>query len=245
MIIGLCSCNQTTDALVSLDGTHWKLQTLNGSNPVTDSYISLYFRNQQISGFSGCNQYGGQYTQEAGKLQISGIQSTLIGCSKEINDQETVYDAALTKVISYSYNNGKLTCADASGKALLVFQKLPEYAENPADLINTKWRPVSVGGQNIATDMTFTLNFDDKGTMSGIDGPFTYAMQYQAQADNITITGVTATRVTDSTAAEDEEAATFNIASSMIADYRLVNGQLQLFSMRGDKYTIILSPAAK
>ena len=250
-----CSCHGGTEAITttedtitevitSLINTHWKLQSVNGGALVPNSYISLYFRDQKVLGYSGCNRYGGNYSEEPNsKVKFSDVAFSLLGCTKEINDQESNYIQALAKIEIYSFKDSKLTFSDASGQGLLVFLKLHEYNEDPAKLINTKWRPISIGGQTVEKGLNSTLNFDDKGMASGISGPFAYEFSYQAKGDELTRTSQLVKRVTDSTTSQDEQAANYLDALGMVANYRLTNGQLQLFSMRGDKDTIILGPA--
>jgi len=233
----------TTEAITTLTSTHWKLQSIKGVNLLPNSYISLYFRDQQALGYSGCNRYGGHYTEEPdGKFLLSNISYTLIGCAKEINDQEDSFYQALEKTAGYSFKGHKLTINDASGQALLVFIKLPEYAANPAQLINTKWKSVSVGGQSLGKKFQTVLNIDDKLTFSGMDGPFYFEDTFQARDSNLIGTGQMAKRVSDTTTPDEQQSFKVTGALSYVANFRLVNGQLQLFSMRGDADTIVLVP---
>ena len=216
----------TTEVITALDSTHWKLESINGGALVPNSYISLYFRDEKVLGYSGCNQYGGSYSEvSSGKVKFSDVAFTLLGCYKEINDQESSYSQALAKTETYNFENGKLTFADASGKSLLVFQKLPEYTADPAKLINTKWRPISIGGETLNKGLNTTLNFDDKGTASGTAGAFIFEFTYQAKGNELIWTGQLVKRVTDSTTSQDDQAANYTDALGMVANYRLVNGQ--------------------
>ena len=51
IVTGNCSCQQKTSGIDELDGTHWKLQTINGSNLIENYYIGMYFRHEQIMGW--------------------------------------------------------------------------------------------------------------------------------------------------------------------------------------------------
>jgi heat shock protein HslJ len=234
----------TTEAITTLASTHWKLQSINGVNLLPNSYISLYFRDQQVFGLSGANRYDGKYTEEPdGKLKISDTMVTLLlGPSQQINDQEKSYIQAFEKTANYIFKDHKLTINDASGQALLVFIKLPEYPADPAQLINTKWRVLSIGNEAVKKGTTGTIAFDDKGNMSGSDGSFTYNFQYRAQGDELTWGLQTWNVVNGSNVSPDEERNNIIGALPWVANYRLVNGQLQLFSMIGDKGTIVLVP---
>jgi hypothetical protein len=52
-----------------------------------------------------------------------------------------------------------------------------------------------------------------------------------------------AKRVSDTTTSDEPQSFKVTGALSYVANYRLINGQLQLFSMRGDADTIILVPS--
>jgi len=56
----------------NLSGTDWAVTTKNK----TDIGQGLSFKDGDISGFGGCNQFFGDYTQEGGKLTIGALAST-------------------------------------------------------------------------------------------------------------------------------------------------------------------------
>jgi hypothetical protein len=76
-----------------------------------------------------------------------------------------------------------------------------------------------------------------------MDGPFYFEDTFQAKDGNLTGTGQMAKRVSDTTTSDEPQSFKVTGALSYVANYRLINGQLQLFSMRGDADTIILVPS--
>lgn len=245
-VIGCTSCRENTKSHDELDGTHWMLRTIKGANLVENSYISLYFRDGHTWGSSGCNTYAAKYAvASSDKLRFSDGVFTLVACSKEINDQETSYANAFRSVESYQIAGDQLILGDASGQGMLVFGRLPKYAANPAKLVNTKWRLVSVGGTPVDEGLNATLNFDDSGGASGTAGPFKYEFKYQARGDDIWWTEQGVKRVTMAAAPADGEAGHFISALGFAASYRLVNGQLQMYAITGDKDTLVFVPEDK
>lgn len=244
MVISTSSCRQNAGRLNELDGTHWRLQSINGNGLVEGSYISLYFCWGRIRGYSGCNTYGAEYTVESlGKLRFSEGMFTLLACSKEINDQETSYTAAIRTTELYHLEGDKLILSNASGQPQLVFLKLPKYAVNPASLTNTKWRLVAMEGIPVSEDLNATVNFDDSGNAQGSAGPYNFEFKYQAKGDDIWWTTQAAKRVTMATAPTDGEAGHFLSALGCAATYRLVNGQLEIFAITG-KDSLLFEPIA-
>ncbi|MBN1189145.1 MAG: META domain-containing protein, partial [Dehalococcoidales bacterium] len=132
-IQGMTGCTIITDQSPDtaelgeeLDGTQWKLISLDGSQLVPRSYISLYFReNGKIWGFAGCNYFGGDYTASSnGTLGFSELTITLMGCTDEdISDQEKAYLDAITAVASCSLEENHLEMYDDTGRILLVFEQ--------------------------------------------------------------------------------------------------------------------------
>lgn len=71
--------------------------------------LNLNFQDGRASGFSGCNQFNGQYTLEALSLKFSPLASTRMACIEgTAMATEQMFLAALTKVDAYSLKGGKL-----------------------------------------------------------------------------------------------------------------------------------------
>jgi heat shock protein HslJ len=107
-----------------LDGTDWKLTAMNGSAPVAGSSITLKFEQGSATGSAGCNQYRSTYTTNGAKLQFGMTSSTKRAClEQEMNVQETAYLGTLPKVAEYGVSGDRLTLRDASGAALLEYER--------------------------------------------------------------------------------------------------------------------------
>ena len=119
----------------TLIGT-WYLKMIGeqgGTAPVQimNPQITAVFTNQSgIYGFSGCNNYNGQYTLTGqvlpnGKgITISPMVSTLMYCADTANT-ETTYLQILQAAKSYTVNvNQELTITDNLG-SVLVYQRTP------------------------------------------------------------------------------------------------------------------------
>lgn len=125
-LISLAAACATAPATQNLTGTHWKLSTLNGKAPIAaGTPVVLNFDpNNQISGNSGCNSYGGDYTANGSALSFSKVFSTLMACAEQsVNDQEAAFHQALSKVATFEISNGQLNLKEASGTVLLSFSK--------------------------------------------------------------------------------------------------------------------------
>jgi len=98
---------------------------------VLSPQITAVFTNQSgIYGFSGCNNYNGQYTLTGqvlpnGKgINISPLASTMMYCADSTNT-ETTYLQILQAAKSYTVNvNQELTITDRLGN-ILLYQRAP------------------------------------------------------------------------------------------------------------------------
>ncbi len=104
-----------TATLDPLAGTSWVLTELNGQAPVPapdGPAPTLQFRADEAGGSSGCNSYGGPYTQSGGALRFGPLVSTRRACTSEAaNAQEAAYFRALEST----------TRATTSGGALVLY----------------------------------------------------------------------------------------------------------------------------
>jgi heat shock protein HslJ len=78
-----------------LEGTTWRLDALvEGGGP--DGSVSsvleeptLELAGGQVTGDTGCNQFGGSYELEGERLRVGQLDQTLIGCDEALSAQET------------------------------------------------------------------------------------------------------------------------------------------------------------
>ena len=96
---------------VPLAGTSWRLVELNGQPVAGETALTLAFAadEPQVSGFGGCNQFSGSYTQNGASLRIGPLLSTRRACLEPaLNAQETAYFQALESSNRYSVEGGQL-----------------------------------------------------------------------------------------------------------------------------------------
>jgi putative lipoprotein len=75
-----------------------------------------------VSGFSGCNNYNGPYTETAPDgITIGPLASTMKLCDDAINQIEQEYLAAMGNVATYQIDGSTLTLRDADGATQATF----------------------------------------------------------------------------------------------------------------------------
>ena len=95
-----------------LAGTSWRLVELNGQRVAPGGEaLTLQFAadGSSVSGYGGCNQFSGPYTQNGASLQLGPLASTRRACEDPaLNTQETAYFQALESTTRYSIERGHL-----------------------------------------------------------------------------------------------------------------------------------------
>ncbi|MFZ3167649.1 MAG: META domain-containing protein [Candidatus Methanoperedens sp.] len=109
---------------VNINGTTWLLTSLNGSNLLENSNITMTFSDGLIIGFAGCNNYRGKYIAEDSRaIMIFEITSSEQVCQMPIGlmKQEVTYLESLQKAFSYRIIDNYLEVSNAKGETILFF----------------------------------------------------------------------------------------------------------------------------
>ena len=131
----LVGCSRPVETVAppppSLEDTEWVLTLLNGSGLIDGTNITLSFAGGGLSGFAGCNAYGGgpdsgkAIATSDGTLTIPQLAVTVQLCSSPegVMEQEKAYIEALTKAAAYQVFDHRLEIADPSGKVMLGYTR--------------------------------------------------------------------------------------------------------------------------
>jgi heat shock protein HslJ len=225
-----------------LDGTQWELIEINEKDLIEGSYISLYFRNGSIHGSAGCNTYGADYSiEEPYILKMQMPEMTAMACPSPegVLEQEQEYVEALSSTAQYSITGSKLEIYGAENKKMLVFERIPEYPMDPADLVGTSWQFVSMNGDPVLEGLSITLSFDSDSEASGRAGCFDYVLFYTASGDDI---GWGMRNKRDGELPQELEKQALRYTSSVmwVANYCLATDRLELYTSKGD--TLVYEP---
>lgn len=69
-------------ALPFLSGTSWIVVSVNDRAPIAGAVPTVVFAASRVSGFAGCNQFGGSYQFDApsGRFAVRDLGATAMGC---------------------------------------------------------------------------------------------------------------------------------------------------------------------
>jgi len=111
-----------------LEGTEWLLTSLWGKPLLDDTHITLKFGAGRLSGFAGCNSYGGEAESgdsiigNDGALKIGLLEITVMDCRVPagVTGQEQTYVEALRGAATYRLAGDRLEIPDAAGETILI-----------------------------------------------------------------------------------------------------------------------------
>lgn len=222
---------------IALEGSEWVLQELNGSPLIAGSNITLEFAGGEVSGYAGCNAYGGPYTLEAASLAIPQVGMTRRACPEPagVMEQENAFAQALHSSATYTAQGDRLELADSSGQVVLAFARQATANLDPAELVGTAWQ-LTAQGEAAVAGTTITLRFDSATELSGQLGCAAYTGNYQARGDDIGLSFL----AMDYAGCPDPNAPQLTAQESAyldsldwLTDYRLGGRQLEILTAQG------------
>jgi heat shock protein HslJ len=105
----------------SLAGSAWRAVSVDGTSPVDGSEPTLVFTANEVNGTTGCNQFFGGYTYDAGSISITNVGMTMMACEGPISEVEAGYTAALNGATSVTVDDGgQLLLSGSAGEVLFA-----------------------------------------------------------------------------------------------------------------------------
>lgn len=211
-LIALCACGkdsspnpsgQAASTQRALAGTSWKLVSYRGPAggvavpAVPDANAPLEFTaNNTVNGSTGCNGFGGTYTQSGTSLKIELGAMTQIACADPlVSAQESGLVQLFGQVTGFSIDNDTLTLTGTGRTTLLT------YTAGLGGLEGTTWRASGVnnGSGAVATSTLtekLTATFAPNGQFSAFGGCNSLSGTYETSGtDGLTITNLVGTKI--------------------------------------------------
>jgi heat shock protein HslJ len=104
-----------------LAGVTWKVTSFNNNRHAVvgvlgESSLTLSFKDGQVAGSAGCNQFHGKYSTEGNKLQLGPLATTRRACEEPLMTQEREFLAALASAVTWSIEGNVLDMHRADGE---------------------------------------------------------------------------------------------------------------------------------
>ena len=126
-ILSACALVDDPGAPVDLSGTQWQLTSYGepgSETPVVEETEAVlqFEQDNQATGTSGCNSFGGQYQISNGEIAFPEIVATEMACPGEgVMEQEMAYFQALRNADSFELIDDELRIWYNEGEGVLNF----------------------------------------------------------------------------------------------------------------------------
>jgi heat shock protein HslJ len=122
LAISACASEGSSASLIG----SWKLTAYGPVDSpfpaMTDTEAGITFNEDgTVTGTSGCNGFGGEYTVEGDQITFGQITSTLMACEDQIMAQENIVHQVLTGTATYKIEGSTLTLTN--NDMVLVFTR--------------------------------------------------------------------------------------------------------------------------
>ena len=200
LLLSACSTPRA-EASASLIGS-WKLTAFGPADSPTPAVegtnAGLTFNEDgMVSGTSGCNGLGGDYTIEGDQIKFGEFVSTLMACDDPIMKQEEAAHKVLTGAASYKIEGDRLTITNNDN--VLIFTRgsfSPDQPSEPVSLTGT-WKLTSYGTMETVSsalaDVEANLIFNDDGTVTGTSGCNEFGGKLAVEGEQITFQEIVST----------------------------------------------------
>ena len=184
----------------NLNGTSWELIQVSrkGKNVVIpkEAKITINFLENEINGFSGINNYSGDYMVKNNFTLSADVATTLMaGPENLMNIEQNFLDIlqSFPKISYNGYNASTLTLSNK--KEVWTFKVLTLNKK----LKNTSWKLLNMDGKDISkliskNDNNITLSFNENG-INGNSGINNYFGKYEIVNNNIKVSPLGSTEM--------------------------------------------------
>jgi heat shock protein HslJ len=166
-----------------------------------------------VSGTSGCNGLGGDYTVEGNQITFGEFVSTLMACDDPIMAQEESAHKVMTGTATYEIEGDTLTITNNDN--VLVFTRGSLSTDEPSEPVSLvgSWKLTSYGTADALSstlaDVDANLMFNEDGTVTGTSGCNEFGGNYTVDGDQITFEEIVSTlKLCDTPLMGQEEAMT-------------------------------------
>lgn len=215
LMLSACFAQGTDEPSASLIGS-WKLTAygpVDAPIPAVEGTTAGLTFNEDgtVTGSSGCNGLGGDYTVEGNQVTFGEFVSTLMACEDPIMAQEDAAHQVLTGIAAYEIEGEVLTITN--NDSVLILTRGSFATEQPPGSVSLlgAWKLTSYGsGGTLASalpDAEAGLIFQEDGTLTGTSGCNEFGGTYTLEGDQITFSEVVSTLILcDAPIMEQEEA---------------------------------------
>lgn len=103
-------------AAYQVEGSTFKLLTVNGKDALRNVDADIRFEGGRISGTAGCNRLNGGFTQSGNVLTITGVAVTMMACPEaQMAQERDVLDVLNTGATVMRHSDGRVQIRGPKG----------------------------------------------------------------------------------------------------------------------------------
>jgi heat shock protein HslJ len=159
--------------------------------PIVDRHpVTLTIEGSEIGGTSACNSYGGRLSVSGGRLEITDLGMTMMGCAEPVMAAESAYTSALAAVESIGGDGDDLVLRGPDVELRFMALAPPPTSE----LIDTTWVLETIFVGDIAASTVgdaSTLELRSDGSLSGSTGCRSFTGIWVEEGDQILVPKLT------------------------------------------------------
>lgn len=106
-----------------LDGTAWRILSIDGREPVAGRDMGFRFEGGRISGSAGCNRLNGSFTSDGTRLTIAQVAATRMACAPELMAQEARVLELFRQSLGLSFDARGRMVLTGNGGATMVLER--------------------------------------------------------------------------------------------------------------------------
>jgi heat shock protein HslJ len=196
----------------------WKLTAYGSASAPTPAVEGVdagltFNEDGTVSGTSGCNGLGGDYSVQGNEITFGEFVSTLMACDDPIMAQEEAAHKVMIGTATYKIEGNTLTIT--KDDMVLVLTRGTQGAVEPpassAATLTGTWKVttyrISDVQSSAVADTEAHLTFNEDGTVAGTSGCNDFGGTYTVEGDQITFKDIVSTlMLCDSPLMEQEEA---------------------------------------
>ena len=201
LAVSACSAQNGAESSTSLIGA-WTLTAYGTADTPTPAVqgtaAGLTFNGDgKVTGSSGCNGLGGDYTVEGDQITFGEFVSTLMACDDPIMAQEEAAHKVMNGTATYKIEGDTLTITNNG--LVLVFTRGSLTTTEPAGSLSLTgaWKLISFGSADVVSsalaDVEAGLTFNEDGTVTGTSGCNEFGGGYSVEGDQITFKEIVST----------------------------------------------------
>ena len=173
-----------------------------------------------VTGTSGCNGLGGDYSVEGDQITFGEFVSTLMACDEPIMAQEEAAHKVMTDTATYTIEGDTLTINNNDNVLVLTRGTFAAQTPESAPLIGT-WRLTSYGPRESLSsaleDVEAFVTFNEDGTVTGTSGCNEFGGSYTVDGNEIAFEEIISTLMLCDTPLMGQEEAMYQVLSETVA----------------------------